>query len=106
MMAAKSFRPPFRTLDQGLHWIRILSAELYTRLHDDYEINSRWPKTLVVSTKISIISLSLSLSFLMTFASSTTIFFSNKNILINIICSYILVLQMNLSQKVLQYLLD
>ncbi|KAI9140345.1 hypothetical protein BKA69DRAFT_1029597, partial [Paraphysoderma sedebokerense] len=48
MMAAKSLRPPVTKLEQLHHWLGILCAELYTRLQDDFDINSRWPKTLNV----------------------------------------------------------
>jgi len=48
MMAAKSFRPPVKNLQQIQHWATILGTELYTRVIDDFELNQRWPKNLVV----------------------------------------------------------
>ncbi|CAJ0858829.1 14634_t:CDS:10 [Entrophospora sp. SA101] len=51
MMAAKSFKPPLKSLSQVVHWCNILSSELYKRLLDDYEINNRWPKTLTIQYK-------------------------------------------------------
>ncbi|CAG8614410.1 5311_t:CDS:2 [Paraglomus brasilianum] len=48
MMAAKSFRPPVKNLQQIQHWATILGTELYTRVIDDFELNQRWPKNLVI----------------------------------------------------------
>ncbi|KAG9284815.1 hypothetical protein G9A89_003738 [Geosiphon pyriformis] len=51
MMASKSFRPPIKTLANVEHWMNILATELYTRVIDDYELNQRWPRTLVMHFK-------------------------------------------------------
>ncbi|KAJ3389042.1 DNA-directed DNA polymerase eta rad30 [Lobulomyces angularis] len=48
MAANKSFRSPVRDVEQGRHWLNILSSELYTRLLEENEMNSRWPKTIAV----------------------------------------------------------
>ncbi|KAJ3299161.1 DNA-directed DNA polymerase eta rad30 [Borealophlyctis nickersoniae] len=46
MAACKSLRPSITKDEEARHWLGILSAELFTRLQDDYELNQRWPKTL------------------------------------------------------------
>jgi hypothetical protein len=48
MMAVKSFRPSLKNLEEIQHWATILGTELYTRVMDDFELNQRWPKNLVV----------------------------------------------------------
>ncbi|KAI8808330.1 hypothetical protein BJ742DRAFT_853689 [Cladochytrium replicatum] len=52
MMAAKSIPAPFaRTRDDVAGWIGILSAELYVRITDEYELRARWPKTMTVHVR-------------------------------------------------------
>lgn len=51
MMAAKTMHPPVKDLKGLSQWASILAAELFTRLHEDHELNQRWPKTLTVSCK-------------------------------------------------------
>ncbi|CAG8461275.1 11556_t:CDS:10, partial [Ambispora gerdemannii] len=53
MMASKSFRPPVTKMSQIEHWANILGVELYTRVKDDYEINQRWPKNLLIHYRCS-----------------------------------------------------
>lgn len=48
MAACKTFRPNLKSAEQIQSWIEILSAELYTRIIEEYETNSRKPKTLVL----------------------------------------------------------
>lgn len=48
MAACKTFRPNLKSSEQIKSWIEILSAELFTRIMEEYETNSRKPKTLVL----------------------------------------------------------
>jgi len=48
MAACKTFRPNLKSAEQIKSWIEILSAELYARIMEEYETNSRKPKTLVL----------------------------------------------------------
>lgn len=45
MGATKSFRPPIAG-KEAIHWINTLSCELYSRVHDEFDSNKRWPKQL------------------------------------------------------------
>ena len=49
MAACKSLRPAAKEEEGIKNWISVLSAELFNRLQDDFEIHARWPKTLSVS---------------------------------------------------------
>ena len=45
MNACKSMRPPLQKEDDLKRWMSILASELYTRVHDEFDETSRWPKT-------------------------------------------------------------
>ncbi|KAI9034257.1 hypothetical protein DFJ74DRAFT_762882 [Hyaloraphidium curvatum] len=51
MMSAKSFRPPLRTMDEVKHWLDVLAWEIHDRITEDYDVNGRWSKTLVLHLK-------------------------------------------------------
>lgn len=53
MAAIKSFRPRLSQDSQIQHWLDILSSELFTRLFDDFDLNKRWPKTLVLGVTVA-----------------------------------------------------
>lgn len=46
LSCCKNFQPPIHQIQKAEYWISVLASEMYTRAHDDYEINERWPKTL------------------------------------------------------------
>ena len=47
MLSAKSFRPTINSFEQGLRWIRIFVADIYSRLVEEgVEDNKRRPKTI------------------------------------------------------------
>ncbi|KAH9441283.1 hypothetical protein Pst134EB_029946 [Puccinia striiformis f. sp. tritici] len=49
MMSSKNFRPSIHTWDQGLHWIRILSRDLFARLSEARIVTPGiWPKSIVM----------------------------------------------------------
>ncbi|MBW0506013.1 hypothetical protein O181_045728 [Austropuccinia psidii MF-1] len=49
MMSCKNFRPFISNWDQGIHWLRILATDLYTRLTEaQRETPGIWPKTIVM----------------------------------------------------------
>ncbi|KAI9102840.1 hypothetical protein DFS34DRAFT_412582 [Phlyctochytrium arcticum] len=50
MAACKSLRPPVVDEKGVRHWLEILAAELWTRVGEEWEVNRRWPKTLVLHT--------------------------------------------------------
>jgi hypothetical protein len=51
-MASKVFQPPLRFVADVERWMAVLGSEIYMRIMDDFEERSRWPKTLVVSSKL------------------------------------------------------
>ena len=53
MAACKTFRPNLTTTEQISSWIEILSSELYGRIIDEYETNSRRPKTLILGMTLN-----------------------------------------------------
>jgi hypothetical protein len=52
MMASKQFTPPLRLVSDVERWMSVLGSEIYMRIMDDFEERSRWPKTLVVRSRI------------------------------------------------------
>lgn len=52
MMASKVFSPPLRMLADVERWMAVLGSEIYMRIMDDFEERSRWPKTLVVGSRL------------------------------------------------------
>ncbi|KAB8754780.1 hypothetical protein FH972_026568 [Carpinus fangiana] len=47
MLSAKSFRPSINTFDQGLKWLRIFAADIFSRLVEEGVLeNKRRPKTI------------------------------------------------------------
>ncbi|KAH6563122.1 hypothetical protein BASA62_008781 [Batrachochytrium salamandrivorans] len=46
MIACKSLREAVHSSEKIVHWLGILSTELFSRVHDGYKINKRWPKIL------------------------------------------------------------
>lgn len=47
MLSAKSFRPGINTFDQGIKWLRIFAADIFSRLVEDGVLeNKRRPKTI------------------------------------------------------------
>ncbi|KAI8143863.1 hypothetical protein BJV82DRAFT_87272 [Fennellomyces sp. T-0311] len=49
LMASKSLRPAAKTPEDMHRWVGILSAELHTRILNNFEDFHSWPKTLLVS---------------------------------------------------------
>ncbi|ORZ34887.1 hypothetical protein BCR44DRAFT_1390110, partial [Catenaria anguillulae PL171] len=48
MLAAKQMRPFATGMHQIEHWVTILAGEILTRVRDDLDVHSRWPKNLVI----------------------------------------------------------
>lgn len=47
MLSAKSFRPAINSADQGVKWLRIFVADIYSRLIEEGVLdNKRWPRTI------------------------------------------------------------
>jgi len=52
MLSAKSFRPSINTLDQGLRWIQIFVADIFSRLVDEGVLeNKRRPKVITLHVR-------------------------------------------------------
>ncbi|TPX49243.1 DNA-directed DNA polymerase [Synchytrium endobioticum] len=45
MNACKALRPALQKEQDLRNWMSILASELYTRVHDEFDETSRWPKT-------------------------------------------------------------
>ncbi|RKO88442.1 hypothetical protein BDK51DRAFT_39673 [Blyttiomyces helicus] len=48
MGAHKAMQPPIVSVDRIRDWLGILASEMYSRLQEEFEEKSRWPKTFVV----------------------------------------------------------
>lgn len=51
LLSAKSFRPPLNNIAEVKHWLSVFAWEIYDRITEDFEVNGRWAKTLVVSIR-------------------------------------------------------
>ena len=51
MGANKEFRSHLPSIEKVEPWLIVLSAELFYRLTEDYDVNKRWPKSLILHYK-------------------------------------------------------
>ncbi|KAI9336772.1 hypothetical protein BDR26DRAFT_804258 [Obelidium mucronatum] len=51
--ANKAFRnPPLKSMEDVFKWIEVLACEIFLRLKEEYETNTRWPKSFSMSYRI------------------------------------------------------